>query len=111
MNDETKNQIAVFRFSLIAPVVNKTFTQASVREYLEEVCSRKYDAPGNLKGVYSPETLKDWIYRFRREGLDGLVPKSRKDKGTLRALSPILGADTFTGLYHAGNQGIAKGLE
>jgi len=89
MNDETKNRIGVFRFSLIAPVINKTFTQASVKEYLEEVCTRKYEAPGNLKGVYSPETLKDWIYRFRREGLDGLVPKGRKDKGTLRALSPI----------------------
>lgn len=90
MNDETKNQIGVFRFSLIAPVINKTFTQGSVKEYLEEVCAKKYEAPGNLKGVYAPETLKDWLYRFRREGLDGLLPKGRKDKGTLRALSQIL---------------------
>jgi putative transposase len=78
MNDETKNQIGVFRFSLIAPVINKTFTQASVKEYLEEVCTRKYDAPGNLKGVYSPETLKDWICRFRREGLTGLCQRAGK---------------------------------
>ena len=87
MDDETRNQIAVFRFSLIAPVINKTFTQSSVKEYLEEVCAKKYDAPGNLKGVYAPETLKDWLYRYRMQGLDGLVPKSRKDKGALRSLS------------------------
>lgn len=87
MDDETRNQIGVFRFSLIAPIINKTFTQGSVKEYLEETCAKKYAAPGNLKGVYAPETLKDWLYRFRREGLDGLLPKGRKDKGTLRALS------------------------
>ena len=67
MNDETRNQTAVFRFSLIAPIINKTFTQGSVKEYLEEVCAKKYDASGNLKGVYAPETLKDWLYRYRRK--------------------------------------------
>lgn len=87
MNDETRNQIAVFRFSLIAPIINKAFTQGSVKEYLEEACARKYEAPGNLKGEYAPETLKDWLYRYRREGLDGLMPKGRRDKGTIRALS------------------------
>lgn len=87
MNDETKNQIAVFRFSLIAPIINRTFTQRSVKEYLEEVCAQKYEAPGKLKGVYAPETLKNWLYRYRREGIDGLMPKGRKDKGTIRALS------------------------
>lgn len=87
MDDETRNKIAIFRFSLIAPIINKTFTQNCVKDYLEEVCAKKYDAPGNLKGIYAPETLKDWLYRYRREGIDGLLPKGRKDKGTIRALS------------------------
>ena len=87
MDDETKNKISIFKFSLIAPVINRTFLQETVKEYLEEICAKRYDAPGNLKGVYAPETLKDWIYHYRREGLEGLIPKNRTDKGTIRALS------------------------
>ena len=36
---------------------------------------------------YSPRTLEEWLYEWRAKGFDALQGQSRKDKGTLKALS------------------------
>ncbi|CCQ95302.1 hypothetical protein CULT_2480005 [[Clostridium] ultunense Esp] len=45
MDEKLKQEIALFKFSLISPLVNESFTQSSAKEYLEEISSREYLTP------------------------------------------------------------------
>lgn len=80
--------IALFRYSLIAPLLTNTYTQKSQIEYLKEISAKKYDTPQGMKREYAPETIKEWLRLYRKHGIDGLYPKTRSDKGVLRKLSP-----------------------
>ena len=86
MEENERQKVALFRYSLIAPLVTETYSQKNATEYLEEVCARKYNPPGGLKNEFAPATLKDWLRLYRKFGIDGLYPKSRSDKGTLRKM-------------------------
>ncbi len=86
MDESLRQRIALFRYSLIAPLVTETFTQPTAREYLEDVCSKKYDTCRGNKEEFAPETLKDWLRKYRSYGIDGLYPKGRSDKGKSRKL-------------------------
>jgi transposase InsO family protein len=87
MDQDNKTKVALFRFSLIAPIVNNTFAEDSAKDYLESICARKYDVPGFGQKEYSPATLKDWLSLYRKHGFDGLLPKKRTDAGDSRCLT------------------------
>ncbi len=72
--------MALLRFSLIAPILNKTIT-SSIKDYLETICARPYQIPGIGFRELSPKTLRHWLLEYRRHGLEGLKRKSRNDKG------------------------------
>ena len=40
MDEEAKKKIALFRFSLIAPLLNQTFKEATAKAYLESVSAK-----------------------------------------------------------------------
>ncbi|NMB26510.1 MAG: DDE-type integrase/transposase/recombinase [Tissierellia bacterium] len=85
MDENLRQSVALFRYSLIAPLVTETFTQATAKEYLEEVSAKEYTTPlGNRE--YAPATIKEWLRLYRRFGIDGLYPKIRSDKGKSRNL-------------------------
>jgi putative transposase len=90
MDEELRQKIALFRFSLIAPILNNTFQNKTVKEYLQEVCAKKYDSPNGLKREYTPATIKDWLRLYKLKGIDGLYPRKRSDKGNTRILSKEL---------------------
>ncbi len=86
MDAHIRQEMALFRYSLIAPLLTETFTQKSAKEYLEEVSAKKHKTPQGLK-EFAPATLKEWLRLYRRHGIDGLYPKIRSDKGKTRKLS------------------------
>ena len=90
MDEDLRQKIALFRFSLIAPILNNTFQNQTVKEYLQEICAKQYDSPNGLKKEYTPATIKDWLRLYKLKGIDGLYPKQRNDKGTPRTLSKEL---------------------
>ncbi len=85
MDENLRQSMALFRYSLIAPLITETFTQATAKEYLEEVSAKRYDTPLGEK-EYAPATIKEWLRLYRRFGIDGLYPKIRSDKGKPRNL-------------------------
>lgn len=87
MDFEIRHRIALFRYTLIAPVVANTFTQSSVKEYLEAVCNQVYDVPHYGKCEFTPATLKNWLTYYRKYGFDGLLPKDRSDKNSSRKMT------------------------
>jgi len=87
MNKNLRQEIALFRYSLIAPLLTETYTQKTAKEYLKEISAKEYDTPQGMKREYAPETVKEWLRIYRKYGIDGLYPKGRSDKGKLRKLS------------------------
>lgn len=87
MDKNLRQEIALFRYSLIAPLVTKTYNQKTAKEYLKEICAKEYETPKGMKKEYAPETVKEWLRLYRKYGIDGLYPKIRSDKGKLRKLS------------------------
>ncbi|WP_427338301.1 hypothetical protein [Caloranaerobacter sp. DY30410] len=58
MDENSRQKIALFRSSLIAPIITDMFSQKTAKEYLEEVCAKEYDTPQGMKKEYTPATLK-----------------------------------------------------
>lgn len=85
--EERKREMALFRFSLIAPVVAGTYQQASKMAYYQETCEKEHMLPGGTLVRFSPMTLKKWYWSYTNGGLEALIPKTRIDMGKSRALT------------------------
>ena len=87
MDDKLKEKVALFRFSLIAPILNNTFSEPTIKAYLEGICAKVYDVPHYGKREYAPSTIKSWYIDYRKNGIEGLYPCQRNDKGNSRVLN------------------------
>jgi hypothetical protein len=72
MTDEKENQ-AVFRFGVIAPLVCTRFdNKAQERAVRADILAKAWKHPdGSLRQI-APRTLRYWLARYRQNGLDGL---------------------------------------
>ena len=84
---EQERDVALFKFSLIAPVVAGTFPQATKMDYYRETCGKEHQFPDGKKMKLSPLTLKKWYWLYTDGGLEALLPKARCDQGESRVLS------------------------
>lgn len=91
MDKKTKEKIALFRYGIVAPVVNGSVSNKM--EYLRQMAEKEHDVPYWGRKCYKVETFRDWVKRYRRDGFDALMPKSREDKGTSRKIDDQLGQD------------------
>ena len=82
----TPMETACFRFGMIAPVIQGTYSDASEAAYYRRITLDPVTLPDGRTFRYSPDTLERWASLYRKNGMDGLLPKARRDKGTSRAL-------------------------
>lgn len=87
MKDEYLKEIALLRFSIIAPVVNNTYMTKSKMEYFREAASKKYYLSNGKEFIFSPNTIKGWSLDYLHGGFDALFPKTRSDLGKPRSLN------------------------
>lgn len=80
-------EMALFRFSLIAPVIQNTFSDASAAAYFRRVAENPLMRPDGTEFQYDPKTLERWSREYKKYGLEALTPKHRSDKGDTRNLS------------------------
>ena len=52
-------EIACFRFGLIAPVIQGTYSDASESAYYRRITSEPIALPGGGSRIYSPDTLEN----------------------------------------------------
>ena len=84
---QKQREMALFKFSLIAPLVAGTFTQATKMEYYKDTCGREHKLPGGKMVKFSPMTLKKWYWLYMTGGMEALLPKTRSDAGEARVFS------------------------
>jgi transposase InsO family protein len=78
--------VALFRYGLIADLLHLHPGDRSLHTRLREKAERDYEIPGTTRRRVAAETLRDWLYAYRRAGFDGLKPRPRADQGHARAL-------------------------
>jgi len=86
-DDELKQQVALFRYGLIADVVCLEPGTKGIYDKLEKKAARDYVIPGSSRTSIAKETFRSWIKDYRKNGFDALYPKTRTDKGKSRTLS------------------------
>lgn len=91
----TPIETAHFRFALIAPVIQGLFPDVSAAAYCRRVTENPIKRPDGTEFCYSPKTLEKWTDLYRNGGMDALMPHSRSDKGTTRALSDAAIEETY----------------
>ena len=85
-NKEYYNDFGLFRFSLIAPAINKSHSFKSNNEYFSFIASKKHIF-NNKEYNFSVSCLKNWYYKYKKDGYKELEIKKRKDNKTSRKLS------------------------
>ena len=84
--DSFYNDIGLFRFSIIAPIINKTHGCSSISEYIRISASKTYEFNGK-KYNFSKSCIKNWYLSYKKKGFIALQTKTRSDKNTSRLLN------------------------
>ena len=82
--------VALFRYGLIADLLHLPPGHRTLHAHLREKADREYEIPGSARRRVAAETLRDWLYAYRRGGFDALKPRPRGDAGETRALPPAV---------------------
>ncbi|MBT9143773.1 MAG: hypothetical protein DDT29_02184 [Dehalococcoidia bacterium] len=86
MNPTHEDQLAAFRYGLIAPIVCRQtpLLPGELKAYIEEVAGQVYDIPGSSRQQVSVRTLERYLSLYRKGGYDALKPQSKSSKGSTR---------------------------
>lgn len=78
--------VAVFRHGIIGSLTQAQLERGQLQKALQQLSAQRFRPPGaQSTRQYSVATLERWYYAWQQQGLEGLTPRPRSDKG--RALS------------------------
>lgn len=86
MDEKLREQIALFRYGVIAELVHHPPGERGLRVLLREKAARVYEIPGSRRHQVAEETMRGWLTAYRRGGFEALHPKPRSDQGHSRAI-------------------------
>jgi putative transposase len=86
MDETLRNEIAAFRFGLIAQVVQRKLHPGERYALLREIAKQRYTIPGSEKSTISVRSLERYLHAFESEGFEALKPQQREKKGSLQKL-------------------------
>jgi putative transposase len=87
-------QIALFRYGIIADFVHLAPGTKGLYAQIRKKAALEYPIPGSRRRRVAEETIRSWLKKYRRDGFDGLLPKTRNDRGKPRRL-PLEVADVL----------------
>lgn len=87
MENEFNQKIALFRYELIIPVVNRTYPDPSALQYYKRITSSPLLYPDGTHKMIAAQTVRYWYDKYRHGGFKALYPKSRSDKGSSRVMT------------------------
>ena len=85
--DEPRRQdIALFRYGVIAELVQWPAATKGLYERIEAKAAREYTIPASTRTRIAAETIRHWLKAYRKGGFEALLPKPRADRGQVRRL-------------------------
>ena len=88
MNEDEKKDIALWRLSILGPLISARLEHGDRRAWFHEAAKRVHQRPDGRFLEISARTIEAWYYAHRRGGFEALIPDGRTDKGKPRAIDP-----------------------
>jgi transposase InsO family protein len=93
MTDEIRNEIALLRYAIIAPLVSGLHDDnQTIGSFFLTASQKKYNNYNGKLISFAPSTIKRWYYNYNKDGFDALIPQKRNDSGHSRKLDDDLKA-------------------
>ena len=88
MNKELAERVALFRFGVIAPLVDRHLSRGERERIVDQIVSATWQIPGSHRTAIGRSTVEKWLARYRKSGanIESLKPLSRSDKGNCRSM-------------------------
>lgn len=91
MDQNRKQQIALMRYSAIAPLINDTAGDYESRtSFFNTVSAKGIPDPSGQIRYYAPGTIERWYSAYNKNGFDALIPTGRSDLGVSRKIDADL---------------------
>jgi transposase InsO family protein len=90
MNHDTRRKVALWRLSVLGPLISMRLEHGDRRTLFAEAAERTYEKPSGHRIKLSARTIEGWYYRYRVRGLQGLEPSRRADAAKSRVLDDEL---------------------
>ena len=84
--ESDKNNIALFKYAIIAPLINETIEYPSKEAFYRAAAEKKYKLPNGQEVIVTAGTIKRWYLDYKKNGYESLKPKSRTDEGFSRKI-------------------------
>ena len=86
VHEELRQRVAVFRYGVIAEIVQQPAGTPGLHAMMVEKAQREYEIPGTKRQRIATETIRGWVRDYRRGGFDALKPRPRADIGSSRSI-------------------------
>lgn len=87
MELDRRSHMALFRFGVIAPLVQAQVTAEEKNLLRREILAREYEWPNGRTKPVDETTVRRWVRRYRQQGFEGLMDGKRADAGKCRAIA------------------------
>jgi putative transposase len=86
--DDRRRQIALFRESILDQIDAAERARGELSAQIRDLAARSFETPWGKVRSFTERTLWAWWSRYKKQGLRGLVPRFRSDKGVSREITP-----------------------
>lgn len=87
---EGSTDVALFRYEIIAPLLSVAGPRGTLKREIAKIAARLHNHPRRGLIAVGVGTIEEWLLRYRRDGLDGLEDKRRRDLGKCRRIDAEL---------------------
>ena len=86
MDETQREQIALFRHSVIAELISRPLAPREKEKLLCAITEKTWTIPGSERTRVGRSTVRDWLELYQTHGFEGLKPGPRADAGRPRAI-------------------------
>ena len=84
--EERRTEIALFRYSLIVPLLNRPLEKGEIIAHCNAYASRTHQIPYSERNTIHPDTIWRYLTLYRKGGFEALKPQMRGDAGKARRI-------------------------
>lgn len=86
--NDRRSQVALQRFEVIAPLLNRPLPRGAQKIILEELAGQTHLNAEGRPVTLGKRTIERYLSNYLKFGLEGLKPQIRPEQGTLKAFPP-----------------------